>query len=315
MERTHFTRTAQLLHKFQRRSAQQQPQQGKPQATQGKPQPQPPKPGQLTLPSARTTAQPPSTPLTASVGPSSLSSSSSSSSSPAASVALHSAPFTPPRAVLPGVVPGQPYVTPADLARFQRTELQQPSLHRSSLDKLVDFVLGDGPNNRFALICSNCFTHNGLVRPEEFDTVKYRCTQCNFINSQHRLPNDWTPTIHNNTTTAIIQSAPSPRNPSGGHSLSSSSAKAGNAAILFDLQPATPSPAAPATEEKEQEQPRRASDAQRDEGGKGEEGEGGEAEEKPEAGVSGGSDADPAEADEPARAATKRRSTAERPGA
>lgn len=32
---------------------------------------------------------------------------------------------------------------------------------RSVLDKMVEYLIGDGPNNRFALICKNCSSHNG----------------------------------------------------------------------------------------------------------------------------------------------------------
>lgn len=40
-------------------------------------------------------------------------------------------------------------------------------LQRTNMDKLFDFMLGEGPNNRFALICSQCGTHNGLIREED----------------------------------------------------------------------------------------------------------------------------------------------------
>lgn len=32
---------------------------------------------------------------------------------------------------------------------------------RSVLDKMVDYLVGDGPSNRYALICKQCFGHNG----------------------------------------------------------------------------------------------------------------------------------------------------------
>lgn len=32
---------------------------------------------------------------------------------------------------------------------------------RSVLDKMVDYLVGDGPTNRYALICQQCFSHNG----------------------------------------------------------------------------------------------------------------------------------------------------------
>lgn len=32
---------------------------------------------------------------------------------------------------------------------------------RSVLDKMVDYLIGDGPSNRYALICKQCCGHNG----------------------------------------------------------------------------------------------------------------------------------------------------------
>jgi len=46
-----------------------------------------------------------------------------------------------------------------------------PTLHNRNtgwLDKLVDYVVGDGAANRYALICKYCATHNGLATPEDF---------------------------------------------------------------------------------------------------------------------------------------------------
>jgi hypothetical protein len=65
---------------------------------------------------------------------------------------------------------------------------------RGPLDKIVDYVLSDGPNSRYALICRNCFTHNGLVREEELNKLRYRCTYCNHINGP-ALPEGWKPAI------------------------------------------------------------------------------------------------------------------------
>jgi hypothetical protein len=38
---------------------------------------------------------------------------------------------------------------------------------RTALDKVVDYVLGEGPNSRYALICKHCYAHNGLVLPDD----------------------------------------------------------------------------------------------------------------------------------------------------
>lgn len=40
---------------------------------------------------------------------------------------------------------------------------------RSYVDKLVEYVVGDGPNNRYALICRQCDSHNGMALKEEFE--------------------------------------------------------------------------------------------------------------------------------------------------
>ncbi|RZC37065.1 lunapark, partial [Asbolus verrucosus] len=49
---------------------------------------------------------------------------------------------------------------------------------RSVLDKMVDYLVGDGPSNRFALICKNCSSHNGMALKEEFDYLSFRCCYC-----------------------------------------------------------------------------------------------------------------------------------------
>lgn len=32
---------------------------------------------------------------------------------------------------------------------------------KTVVDKMVDYLIGDGPSNRFAMICQQCFKHNG----------------------------------------------------------------------------------------------------------------------------------------------------------
>ncbi|RUS33488.1 hypothetical protein BC938DRAFT_471451, partial [Jimgerdemannia flammicorona] len=39
-------------------------------------------------------------------------------------------------------------------------------------EKLVDLIVGeDGPETKYALICNQCFAHNGLVLPQEVDDI------------------------------------------------------------------------------------------------------------------------------------------------
>lgn len=68
-----------------------------------------------------------------------------------------------------------------ELQAFQRTDVAAPVAHRSTLDKLIDYILTDGPNNRYALICGRCYTHNGLVLEEDIG-VLYQCRVCGYLN-------------------------------------------------------------------------------------------------------------------------------------
>jgi len=52
----------------------------------------------------------------------------------------------------------------------------------SSLSKVVEYLVGDGPNNRYALICSDCHSHNGMVLRDEFEYTTFRCAYCYHLN-------------------------------------------------------------------------------------------------------------------------------------
>lgn len=58
---------------------------------------------------------------------------------------------------------------------------------RSILDKMVEYLVGDGPGNRFALICKNCHGHNGMALPEEFEYFSFRCCYCFVMNPARKL--------------------------------------------------------------------------------------------------------------------------------
>ncbi|XP_044738645.1 endoplasmic reticulum junction formation protein lunapark-B isoform X2 [Chrysoperla carnea] len=58
---------------------------------------------------------------------------------------------------------------------------------RSVLDKMVEYLIGDGPNNRFALICKNCQSHNGMALREEFEYISFRCCYCYTYNPARKL--------------------------------------------------------------------------------------------------------------------------------
>ncbi|KAK9453062.1 hypothetical protein V1511DRAFT_506422 [Dipodascopsis uninucleata] len=56
-------------------------------------------------------------------------------------------------------------------------------------DRLLDVIIGEderSPRNRYALICPNCFSHNGLAPPgQSADSVKYVCPVCGHLNPEH----------------------------------------------------------------------------------------------------------------------------------
>lgn len=54
--------------------------------------------------------------------------------------------------------------------------------HKGVLEKMVDYIIGDGPQNRFAMICKQCFGHNGMALEEEYEYMTFRCAYCNYLN-------------------------------------------------------------------------------------------------------------------------------------
>jgi Predicted integral membrane zinc-ribbon metal-binding protein len=64
--------------------------------------------------------------------------------------------------------------------QYERTYITMPH-KRTVLSRMMDYVLQDGPNNRYALICCVCYTHNGLVHSDDL-YIKYRCTGCGTLN-------------------------------------------------------------------------------------------------------------------------------------
>lgn len=65
-----------------------------------------------------------------------------------------------------------------------RSPLPRPVLpqQRTVIDRLVDYLVGDGPANRYALVCRQCESHNGMALKEEFEYFAFRCCYCGFWN-------------------------------------------------------------------------------------------------------------------------------------
>ncbi|CAB3372887.1 Hypothetical predicted protein [Cloeon dipterum] len=86
---------------------------------------------------------------------------------------------------LPPQIAGQPLAQPQPQqmpypALPQRPQMARPILprERGVMDKIVEFIVGDGPGNRFALICKQCASHNGMALQEEFEYLAFRCCYC-----------------------------------------------------------------------------------------------------------------------------------------
>ncbi|CAG0882341.1 unnamed protein product [Darwinula stevensoni] len=58
-----------------------------------------------------------------------------------------------------GVPPGPPIPRPV------------PPRERGLMDRVVEYLVGEGPNNRYALICKQCHSHNGMALEEEFEYI------------------------------------------------------------------------------------------------------------------------------------------------
>ncbi|CAO3627123.1 unnamed protein product [Mucor hiemalis] len=65
--------------------------------------------------------------------------------------------------------------------------LPQPRSEPQWYDKIVDALVGDaGPETKYALICTHCFHHNGLVFKEEYDSIQYVCPNCKQFNPSRK---------------------------------------------------------------------------------------------------------------------------------
>lgn len=76
--------------------------------------------------------------------------------------------------------------------RFNAYSQPGSSGKRHWYDSIVDTVVGAdelSPNNRFALICINCSSHNGLAPPGmKPEYVKYICPRCGILNGKDPEP-------------------------------------------------------------------------------------------------------------------------------
>ncbi|KAL1283322.1 Endoplasmic reticulum junction formation protein lunapark [Trichinella pseudospiralis] len=49
-------------------------------------------------------------------------------------------------------------------------------------EQFMDFIVRDGPTERYALICIYCKGHNGMAMMEDFEDLSFRCCYCSMLN-------------------------------------------------------------------------------------------------------------------------------------
>ncbi|XP_011413659.3 endoplasmic reticulum junction formation protein lunapark-B [Magallana gigas] len=57
-----------------------------------------------------------------------------------------------------------------------------PPRDRTKMDRVLEYLLGDGPQHKYALICQKCASHNGMALKEEFEYIAFRCAYCRSLN-------------------------------------------------------------------------------------------------------------------------------------
>ncbi|XP_064611581.1 endoplasmic reticulum junction formation protein lunapark-B-like isoform X2 [Liolophura sinensis] len=87
-----------------------------------------------------------------------------------------------PRQIMSAGRNGKPVMSPYN--QPPGPPLPRPVLprERGKMDKLVEYFVGDGPQNRYALICRYCHSHNGMALKEEFEYLTFRCCYCYQLN-------------------------------------------------------------------------------------------------------------------------------------
>ncbi|KAL5190122.1 Cryptochrome DASH, chloroplastic/mitochondrial [Glycine soja] len=88
----------------------------------------------------------------------------------------------------------QQLVGPGGIDQTQTFELNQPVVvehhqPRSSttqdggwIARIAALLVGEDPTQSYALICGNCYMHNGLARKEDFPVITYYCPHCHALN-------------------------------------------------------------------------------------------------------------------------------------
>ncbi|KAF8627932.1 hypothetical protein AX17_006087 [Amanita inopinata Kibby_2008] len=105
-----------------------------------------------------------------------------------------------------------------------RTPFPSTPPRKQWYDKLADALLGDDDHatgastSRYALICENCFAHNGLVKESMWEDTQYICPKCQHFNPSARSKRERQPSSRSSPQPDKLSSSPEPqrRSPSIG---------------------------------------------------------------------------------------------------
>ena len=77
-----------------------------------------------------------------------------------------------------GSAPGPPMplrnIVPQERSTFDKVgvyNVTPATLLFNLILQFLDYVVGDGPGQRYALICSTCYAHNGMALKDEFEYI------------------------------------------------------------------------------------------------------------------------------------------------
>jgi hypothetical protein len=86
---------------------------------------------------------------------------------------------------------GEDFIHPISISMSDFGAETTAKTRNSVLWRIWDWVVGDGPDYRYALICPSCHRHNGMVDESCLPMMKYRCEGCKcFVSATEVLPEE-----------------------------------------------------------------------------------------------------------------------------
>jgi hypothetical protein len=83
------------------------------------------------------------------------------------------------------------YIHPISISMSDFGAETMAKARNSILWRIWDWIVGDGPDYRYALICPKCHKHNGMVDESCLPRMKYRCEGCqSFVSATEVLPEE-----------------------------------------------------------------------------------------------------------------------------